>query len=72
MKRTLPAHVYDKKGVLYFQRRGWPTTRIEAQPGTKEFAIEYAALMNGALRAPNAFPATMMVFEGRRLEKEGI
>ena len=31
-----------------------------------------AALMNGALRAPNAFPATMMVFEGRRLEKEGI
>ena len=52
MKRTLPAHVYDKKGVLYFQRRGWPTTRIEAQPGTKEFAIEYAALMNGAKVAP--------------------
>ena len=52
MKRTLPAHVYGKKGVLYFQRRGWQTTRIEAQPGTKEFAIEYAALMNGAKVAP--------------------
>jgi len=30
-----------------------------------------AALMTGALRTPNAFPATMMVFEGRRLKKEG-
>lgn len=30
-----------------------------------------AALMNGALRTPNAFPATMMVVEGRRLNKEG-
>lgn len=31
-----------------------------------------AALMTGALRTPNAFPATMMVFDGRRLEKEEI
>ena len=31
-----------------------------------------AALLAGALRTPNAFPATMMVFEGRRLGKEEI
>lgn len=48
MKRDLPAHVYNKKGVLYFQRRGYKTTKMESQPGTKEFALEYAALMNGA------------------------
>lgn len=48
MKRHLPAHVYDKKGVLYFQRRGQKTTRMQHKPGTKEFALEYAALLNGA------------------------
>lgn len=53
-KRGLPAHVYDKKGVLYFQRRGWPTTRIKAEAGTPEFALEYAALLNGARIAPEA------------------
>lgn len=53
-KRGLPAHVYDKKGVLYFQRRGWPTTRIKSQPGTADFALEYAALLNGARLAPAA------------------
>ncbi|WP_417816565.1 tyrosine-type recombinase/integrase [Tritonibacter scottomollicae] len=52
MKRHLPAHVYNKKGVLYFQRRGYRTTKIEAAPGTKEFALEYASLMNGARPAP--------------------
>lgn len=51
MKRHLPAHVYNKKGVLYFQRRGYRTTRIESMPGTKEFALEYAALLNGATPA---------------------
>lgn len=54
MKRGLPAHVYDKKGTLYFQRRGWPTTRIKSQPGTADFALEYAALLNGARLAPAA------------------
>lgn len=51
-KRHLPAHVYDKKGVLYFQRRGWPTVRMQAKAGTAEFALEYAALLNGARVAP--------------------
>jgi len=57
-KRTLPAHVYDKKGVLYFQRRGWPTTRIKAEAGTPEFALEYAALLNGARLAPEVTART--------------
>ena len=52
MKRDLPAYVYNKKGVLYFQRRGQPTTRMEHLPGTAEFAVEYATLMNGARPAP--------------------
>lgn len=48
MKRHLPAYIYSKKGVLYFQRRGWPTTRIKSDAGTPEFALEYASLLNGA------------------------
>lgn len=52
MRRGLPPHIYDKKGVLYFQRRGWPTTRIKSAPGTAEFALEYAALLNGARLPP--------------------
>ena len=47
-KRTLPAYVYQKPKGLYFQRRGWPTVRIEADPGTPAFALEYAAILNGA------------------------
>ncbi|WP_283177595.1 tyrosine-type recombinase/integrase [Gemmobacter sp. 24YEA27] len=52
MKRALPAHVYQKPNGLYFQRRGWKTVRINSEPGTKEFALEYAAILNGALVAP--------------------
>ncbi|MBU2867847.1 tyrosine-type recombinase/integrase [Pacificibacter marinus] len=52
MKRDLPAHVYQKKGGIYFQRRGYATQRIKSVPGTKEFALEYAALLNGATPAP--------------------
>jgi len=48
MKRQLPPHVYLKKGVLYFQRRGWDTTRIAAKPHTPEFAREYAILLGGS------------------------
>ena len=54
-KRGLPAHVYVKRDALYFQRRGWPTVRIESAPGTPEFATEYAILLNGA--RPAALPA---------------
>lgn len=48
MKRDLPAHVYNKKGTLWFQRRGFPTVKITSRPGTAEFALEYARLLNGA------------------------
>ena len=47
MKRHLPAHIYDKKGVLYFQRRGFPTVRMQHAPGTAEFHAEYARLLAG-------------------------
>lgn len=47
MKRELPAHVYRKKGVLYFQRRGYKTVRIAFEAGTPEFHAEYARLLAG-------------------------
>lgn len=47
MKRSLPAHIYDKKGAIYFQRRGFPTTRMQHAPGTAEFHAEYARLLAG-------------------------
>ncbi|MDF2140817.1 site-specific integrase [Paenirhodobacter sp. CAU 1674] len=52
MKRDLPAYVYAKNGGIWFQRRGYRTTKIIAAPGTKEFALEYAALLNGAQSVP--------------------
>lgn len=54
MKRDLPAHVYRKPKGIYFQRRGWQSVKIQSAPGTKEFALEYAAILNGALPAPVA------------------
>lgn len=51
-KRALPAHVYQKPKGLYFQRRGWPTVRINSDAGTPEFALEYAAILNGAKIKP--------------------
>lgn len=47
MKRQLPPHVYDKKGALYFQRRGFPTVRMQHARGTPEFHAEYARLLAG-------------------------
>ncbi|MDB6454753.1 tyrosine-type recombinase/integrase [Falsirhodobacter sp. 20TX0035] len=57
MKRGLPAHVYNKKGVLYFQRRGYPTVRIQAEAHTPAFAAEYARLLAGE-RASYSGPRT--------------
>jgi len=54
MKRNLPAYVYAKKGGIWFQRRGYRSAKITAAPGTKEFALEYAALLNGAQPSPPA------------------
>ena len=47
MKRHLPPHVYRKKGVLYFQRRGFPTVKIASAEGSPEFHAEYARLLAG-------------------------
>jgi integrase len=52
MKRQLPAHVYAKRGGLYFQRRGWDTVRIQSAPHTPEFAAEYALILRGTPPAP--------------------
>lgn len=49
MKRQLPAYVYTRKGgLLYFERRGWQSVRIHSEPGTPEFAAEYARILQGA------------------------
>ena len=64
MKRQLPAYVYDKRGGLYFQRRGYKTTRIKAAQGTKELALEYAALLNGAVPPPTADARTFNALVG--------
>ena len=47
MKRALPAHCYQKPQGVYFQRRGWQTVRIRAEPGTADFAREYALILQG-------------------------
>ena len=47
MKRHLPPFVYLRKGKPYFIRRGWSCTRIFSEPGTPEFAIEYARILAG-------------------------
>lgn len=51
-KRQLPKFCYRKgaKGYIYFERRGFGTQRIHAEPGTPEFATEYARILQG--RAP--------------------
>lgn len=50
---ALPKHVYDKKGVLYFQRRGWPTQRLHALPGTPEIAAEVDKILATPLPPPS-------------------
>lgn len=59
MKRELPKHVYQKPGGVYFQRRGWPTVRMESKPGTPEFHLEYAKIMQGSRPAA---PVTKRTF----------
>lgn len=55
MKRHLPSYVYPKgqRGYLYFCRRGAKPVRMFCQPGTADFAVEYARLMKGTLPTPN-------------------
>lgn len=46
-KRELPKHIYRQRNGLYFQRRGWPSRKIQNEFGTPEFWQEYATILNG-------------------------
>lgn len=73
MKRALPAHVYAKKGVLYFQRRGYRTVRIASAEGTPEFHAEYARLLAGdrpIYAGPRTFKARVEDYRhGRKYQR---
>jgi integrase len=55
---SLPKYVFAKqktlqhpKGVLYFERRGWPSVKFQTQDATApEFWVEYAAYMSDGYR----------------------
>ena len=51
MKRDLPAYTFRSGGRIYFRKDG-RRGRIYAEPGTPEFAAEYALLMRGRRPAP--------------------
>lgn len=46
-KRELPRHIYRQRNGLYFQRRGWPSRKIDSEFNTQEFWAEYAAILSG-------------------------
>jgi integrase len=53
-RKELPPYCYRKgrKGYVYFQRRGAKTQRIHSEPGTADFAAEYAMLLRGRQPTP--------------------
>ena len=51
-KRELPKHIYRQRNGLYFQRRGWPSQKIQHEFGTPEFWQEYADILRGDNRVP--------------------
>lgn len=51
MKRDLPAYTFRSGGRIYFRKDG-RRGRLYADPGTPEFAAEYALLMRGRRQAP--------------------
>ncbi len=62
MRKSLPPYVYPrgKKGYLYFIRSGI-CQRMKAEPGTADFAAEYAVLLRGKVA-----PATVTI--GKMIE----
>lgn len=53
MKRDLPAFCYLRQGkYIYFERKGQRPIRIYGTPGTPEFALTYAKLLNGVVPQP--------------------
>lgn len=61
-KKSLPAYVYPrgKKGYLYFIRPGI-CQRIKSEPGTADFATEYAMLLRGKTSPPDSITVAKMV-----------
>lgn len=51
-KRELPKHIYRQKNGLYFQRRGWPTKKIQNDFGSAAFWQEYAEILTGDIQQP--------------------
>jgi integrase len=53
-RKDLPAYCYrkGKAGYVYFQRKGGKTQRIHSEPGTADFAAEYAMLLRGRQTTP--------------------
>ncbi|WP_299632018.1 tyrosine-type recombinase/integrase [uncultured Roseobacter sp.] len=50
-KREFPRHIYRQRNGLYFQRRGWPSRKIENEFDTPDFWAEYAAILKGEQKA---------------------
>lgn len=51
-KRELPKYIYLQRNGLYFQRRGWPTRKIQNEFGTPAFWAEYADILADKAQAP--------------------
>lgn len=71
-RRELPKHVYLKKGVPYFVKRGLKTVRMTSTPGTPEFAVEYARVLSGRAPAPTrrSLKALAMSYQDSRRFKD--
>lgn len=70
MKRDLPAYVYRRKGgLLYYERRGSKSQRIYSEPGTPEFAIEYAKILNSVSSIPERRSFTELVASYRKSQR---
>ena len=70
MKRDLPAYVYRRKGgLLYFERRGAKSQRIRSEPGTPEFAIEYAKILNAVSSIPARRSFSVLVSSYRQSQR---
>ncbi|MFV2053221.1 tyrosine-type recombinase/integrase [Aliiroseovarius sp. YM-037] len=57
-KRELPKHVYKQRNGLYFQRRGWRSTKFQNEFGTPEFWQEYAGILNGEVKPARVIART--------------
>lgn len=49
-KRELPKHVYRQRNGLYFQRRGWPSSKFRHEFGSPEFWQEYSDILAGMVK----------------------